>query len=96
MSRPEQPLLSCCRARALPSWDPAPGGGPVNLTPPALCSELQKPSLPDTARGSPVGKDSGPKAGQPAQGNARQALNSRVVQLPLGSPGLDSLQKPEV
>ena len=37
---------------------------------------------------SPMGKDSGPKVGPglPKE-NARQALNSRVVQLPLGSPG---------
>ena len=87
------------RPESLPSRGPSvpPGGwshpwrrGPVNLTPPSpvlRASETPCP-LPVSGPQSPVGKDSGPKAGPGLpKGSARQALNSRVVQSPLGSPG---------
>lgn len=83
--------LSCCRARAPASLGPRPWrGGPVNLTPPSPvlgASETLASRWP--AQGAQWGRTLGLSGARPAQGKcpAEEALNSRVVQLPLGSPG---------
>lgn len=58
-------------------------------TPQPCAQSLRNPLPPPMAvPQSPVGKDPGPKVGPGLpKGSARQALNSRVVQSPLGSPG---------